>query len=87
MKTVLRGLKPESLKKCCHCKNELPLNCIYKNKTKKDDLNRECNTCKNEYYKKNKDKLFPRVDCDCGKTIYNYYLEKHLKTKYHTQIV
>ncbi len=49
MEAVLRGLKPESLKKCCHCLNE--------------------------YYKKNKDKLFPRVDCDCGKTIYKYYLE------------
>jgi hypothetical protein len=61
MEAVLRGLKPESLKKCCHCKNE--------------------------YYKKNKDKLFPRVDCDCGKTIYKYNLEKHLYTKYHTQIV
>ncbi len=24
-----------------------------------------------------KDKLFPRVDCPSGKSIYKYYLEKH----------
>jgi hypothetical protein len=37
----------------------------------------------NEYYKNNKDKLFPRVDCSCGKTIYKYYLGKHLRTNIH----
>jgi hypothetical protein len=26
-----------------------------------------------------KEKLFPRVDCLCGKTVYRYYLERHFK--------
>jgi hypothetical protein len=30
-----------------------------------------------------KAKLFPRVDCSCGKTVYKYYLEKLLKTNTH----
>lgn len=61
------------LKKCCHCKIELPLNCIYKNNKTKDGLHRAYKSCKTEYYKNNKDKLFPKVDCVCGKTFYKYY--------------
>ncbi len=37
----------------------------------------------NEYYSKNKEKLFPKITCSCGKTLYKYYLAKHLKTKCH----
>ncbi len=43
----------EVLKKCCHCKIEVPLNYFYKNKTTKDGLHRSCNICRNEYYKNN----------------------------------
>jgi hypothetical protein len=71
-----------SLKKCCHCKNEQLLTCFYKNKSLKDGLHLVCKICKNEYYLKNKN-LFPKMTCSCGKTIYKYYLQKHLKTKYH----
>jgi len=45
-----------------------------------------CNACRNEYYKNNKVKLFPKVECPCGKTVYEYYLEKYLKAKY-TQVL
>ncbi len=58
------------LKKCCHCKIKLPLNCFYKNKTNKTGLQRAYNTCRNKYYKKNKDKLFSDVTCHCGKCVY-----------------
>lgn len=75
----------ETLKKCCHCKIEQHLTNFYKNKTIKDGLHLECNTCIHKYYLRNKEKLFPKVTCSCGKTIYKYYLPKHLKTKYHTQ--
>jgi hypothetical protein len=43
----MEGLK--SLKKCCHCKNEQPLTCFYKNKSLKDGLHLVCKICKNEY--------------------------------------
>ncbi len=72
-----------SYKKCCHCKNEQPLTCFYKNKSLKDGLHLVCKSCKNEYYLKNKEKLFPKVQCTCGRIIYKYYLQKHLKTNYH----
>jgi hypothetical protein len=71
------------LKKCNHCKIELPLNCFCKDRTTKDGFHGAYKTCKNEYYKNNKDKLFPKVDCSCGKSYDKYYLRKHLKTKYH----
>jgi hypothetical protein len=77
----MEGLK--SLKKCCHCKNEQPLTCFYKNKSLKDGLHLVCKSCKYEYYSKNKEKLFPKITCSCGKTLYKYYLDKHFKTKYH----
>jgi hypothetical protein len=71
------------LKMCCHCKNVQPLTCFYKNKSVKDGLHLVCKTCKYEYYSKNKEKLFQKITCSCGKTIYKYYLQKDLKTKYH----
>jgi hypothetical protein len=71
------------LKKCFHCKIEQPLSCFYKNNTTKDGLHRVCKICKNEYYKENKDKLFPKIPCSYGKPYEEYYLEKHLKRKYH----
>ncbi len=39
-------------------------------------------TCKNEHYNNNEVKLFPKTPCSCGKTVYKYYLEKQLETKY-----
>jgi hypothetical protein len=41
----------------------------------KDGLQIVCKICK-EYYLKNKDELFPKITCTCGKIIYKYYLEK-----------
>ena len=75
--------KLNTLKKSCHCQNEQPLTCYYKNKSLKDGLHIVCKSCKYEYYSKNKEKLFHKVTCSCGKTLNKYYLEKHLKTKYH----
>jgi hypothetical protein len=77
----MEGFK--SLKKCCYCKNEQPLTCFYKNKSLKGGLHLVCKICKNEYYLKNKEKLFPKMLYSYGITIYKYYLQKHLKTKYH----
>jgi hypothetical protein len=64
-----------SLKKCCHCKNEQPLTCFYKKKSLKGALHLACKICINEYYLKNKEKLFPKMTCSCGKTTYKYYLQ------------
>ncbi len=72
-----------NIKKCCRCRTEQPLTNFYSNKSVKDGLQRECNTCRQEYYKKNKEKLFPKVICTCQRIIYKYYLKKHLKTDYH----
>jgi hypothetical protein len=52
----------------------------------KDGLYLVCKICKNEYHSKNKEKLFPKITCTCGKTLYKYYLVKHLKTKYHDNL-
>jgi cell fate regulator YaaT (PSP1 superfamily) len=72
----------EAFKNCFRCRNEQPLSYFYNNKSAKDGLQRECNTCRNEYYK-NKLNLFPKIQCTCARTISKYYLEKHLKTNYH----
>jgi hypothetical protein len=72
-----------SLKKCYHCKNEQQLTWFYKNKSLKDGLHLKCKIYKNEYYSKNKEKLFLKITCTCGKTLCKYYLFKHLKRKYH----
>ena len=40
-----------------------------------------CKTCKTELYLINKDKYFPKVECECGKSVYKYYLPKHLQKK------
>jgi hypothetical protein len=72
-------------KKCCRCKIVKDIKDFYKNKTRKDGFQPECSQCKYELYFLSKEKLFPKVTCACGKTIYKYYLEKHLKTKYHAQ--
>ncbi len=39
----------------------------------------ENKTCRNEYYVNNTVKLFPKVECPCGKTVYKYYLKNILK--------
>ncbi len=57
------------LKKCYHCKKEQPLTCFYKNKSLKDELHLVCKVCNNEYYSKNKEKLFPKITRPCGKTL------------------
>ncbi len=69
-----------SYKKCCHCKKEQPLTCFYKNKSLKDGLHLVCKSCKNDYYLKNKEKLFPKMSGFCGKTIFKYYPQKPVKT-------
>lgn len=74
------------LKQCCHCRQVKPLTCFYKNHCTKDGFHRECKICKNKYYTSNKDKLFPKITCSCGKSVYKYYFEKHLMTKYHKSL-
>jgi hypothetical protein len=75
----------EVFRKCSQCKIEYPTINFHKNKSTKDGYHLLCKTCKKDYYLKNKDKLFPKLTCICGKIIYKYYLEKHFKTKYHNQ--
>jgi hypothetical protein len=75
----------EAYKVCSECKIEYSLNNFHKNKSTKDGYHYFCKNCKRDYYLKNKEKLFPKVTCSCGKIIYKYYLDKHLKTKYHNQ--
>lgn len=40
---------------------------------------------KKEYYKKNREKILKKVKCDCGRYISKNQLERHKKTKVHTQ--
>jgi hypothetical protein len=72
-------------KKCCRCKKVKDITNFYKNRARNDGFQPECSQCKYELYLSKKEKLFPKQTCPCGKTIYKYYLGKHLKTKYHTQ--
>ena len=73
----------EAYKVCSECKIEYSLNNFHKNKCTKDGYHYFCKNCKRDYYLKNKEKLFPKKTCSCGKTLYEYYLAKHLKTKLH----
>ncbi len=70
---------------CCHCKIERPITQFYKNRTTRDGYQPECSQCRYIAYLLNKEKLFPKITCSCGRTIYKYYLEKHLKTDYHNR--
>jgi hypothetical protein len=75
----------EEIKKCCRCKTLKALTEFYNNKSTKVGLHNECKSCKTELYYLNKEKLFPKVPCNCGKTLDKYYLKQHLKTKKHQQ--
>ena len=70
-------------KKCCRCKKVKGITNFYKNRARNDGFQPECSQCKYELYLSKKEKLFPKVNCSCGKTIYKYYLVNHLKTKLH----
>ena len=70
-------------KKCSRCYLVKSVNEFCKNKSTKDGLHWECKTCKTELYLINKGKYFPKVECECGKSVYKYYLPKHLQKKIH----
>jgi hypothetical protein len=70
-------------KKCCRCRIIKDITNFYKNRTTNDGFQAECSQCKNGLYLSNKVKLFPKETCSCGKTIYKYYVGKHVKTRYH----
>jgi hypothetical protein len=76
-------IEASEFKKCCVCRILRPLTKFHKNNTNNDGLQAIWSQCKTEIYLKNKEKLFPKVNCSCGKTIYKYYLVIHLKTKLH----
>jgi len=40
---------------------------------------------KKAYYKKNREKILTKVKCDCGRYISKNQLERHKRTKVHTQ--
>jgi hypothetical protein len=76
----------ELLKKCSRCKVEKSLAEFCKNQATIEGLHWECNTCKTELYYLNKEKLFPKVPCLCGKAVDKYYLSNHLKTNIHKKL-
>jgi len=78
-----QGIEASDFKKCCVCRILKPMTKFHKNNANNDGLQAICSQCKTELYLKNKEKLFPKVNCSCGKTLYKYYLVNHLKTKLH----
>lgn len=75
------------LKKCSSCKKLKTSVEFYSNKSTKDNLSSICKSCQYDRYIQNKDKLFPKITCSCGKTVYKYYHEKHLMTNYHKNTI
>ena len=69
-------------KTCCKCRISKLTTQFYKNKISKDGFQAICSPCKAKLYSENKDKLFPKKSCSCGRTVYEYYIEKHLKTNH-----
>jgi hypothetical protein len=55
-------------KNCYRCNQEIYVSEFY-NDRKKDGFQTECKTCKNELYLINKEKLFSKIPCPCGKTV------------------
>jgi len=43
---------PEGLKRCCICKEDLPIGMFHKNRSNKDGLGKECKDCKSIAFKK-----------------------------------
>lgn len=72
---------------CTHCKQVKDIVDFCRNKSKQDGYHTECRTCKSELYFLNKEKLFPKEICPCGKNIYKYYLEKHQQTNLHKHMI
>jgi tRNA isopentenyl-2-thiomethyl-A-37 hydroxylase MiaE len=70
-------------KKFFRCNIVKSVNEFCKNKSTKDGLHCECKTCKTELYLINKDKYFPKVECEWEKSIYKYYLLKRLLLRIH----
>jgi hypothetical protein len=73
----------DEVKKCCRCKLIKPKTSFCKNKSTKDGLQWECGTFKNKLFSNNREKLFPKIPCSCGKTVHKYYLEKHQQNNTH----
>ncbi len=71
-------------KKCSRCKEVKNLPEFYKNRSEKWGF-RYCKSCKTQYTYKLEtiDKFYPKITCDCGKTIYKHYLNSHLKRDIH----
>lgn len=70
--------------KCSKCKILKNINEYYNNVASRNGLCNYCKSCKYEVYKETKDRFFPKITCECGKTIYKCYLPKHLNTKLHS---
>ncbi len=68
-----------TLKRCSKCRNNKPTKEFHKNRWFADGYTNQCKICKMA----NPDIFHPKVICGCGKTIFKFYLTKHLKTKIH----
>ena len=75
----------DTMKLCSYCETFRPHCDFYKNKYSPDGLTYACKDCKSKRYQANKTTYFPKLLCACGKTVYRYYLDKHLSTKYHSK--
>ena len=71
-------------KRCSRCNTIKNTSEYYSNVGNKDGLCAYCKTCKYIVYKQTRNLYFPKVKCECGKTVFKCYLQKHLLTKLHS---
>lgn len=73
------SINSNNSKKCSTCRIIKDLNEFHKNSN-------ECKSCKFQRYVTNKDKYFPKVDCNCGRIVFKHVFEVHLSSKVHKRL-
>lgn len=69
-----------SIKQCSKCNKDRPLSSYCRNKYAKDGFNWICNNCR----KKSREKVGQeKIQCSCGRMVYDNYLSKHCLTRLH----
>lgn len=72
---------------CFRCNELKKCDEFYKNPQHKSGFSYLCKSCHYNDYLSWKDKVYTKVMCTCGKTIYKYYMNKHLDTNIHKKLV